>query len=133
MLSRREFLKGAATVVGSAAAVGLGGLLAACGPNETILAGQGATEVWIFRRRFYPEKITIKIDDTVTFFNKDTEAYTVTSDLGLFDESLEPGGSFSYTFTEHKIYRYRCVSRRGMKGEVFVEPEPDAGCDDCHG
>ena len=131
-ISRRDFLKSAVTAVGVATTISLIGVPAACGPKTTILPGQGANEVWISDGKIYPEKLVVPIGTTVTWTNKDTKAHTVTSDANIFDGALPPGGSFSYTFTEHTNYRYRCATHPRMKGVIFVEPDVRTNCDDCH-
>jgi len=130
-ISRRDFLKGVATAVSVATTVSVVGLLDACAPKTTALP-QGKNEVWIVGRSFVPEKLIVPKGATVTWTNKDTEVHTVTSDTGLFSGSLPPGGSFRYTFTEHKGFHYYCVNNPGMKGDVFVEQETSLLCDDCH-
>lgn len=128
----RAGIKGAAMAVSFLIAVSLVVLPAACEPRTAILPGQGANEVWISGGKIYPEKLIVAIGTTVTWTNKDTKAHTVTSDAGIFDGELPAGGSFSYTFTEHKNYRYRCSTHSRMKGVVFVEPDIRTNCDDCH-
>ena len=108
------------------------GIAGACGPKTTLLPGQGSNEVWIVNGKIYPEKLIVPIGATVTWTNKDSKEHSVTCDIEAFNESLPPGSSFKYTFTEHKNYRYRCVTHPRMKGMVFVEPDLTANCDDCH-
>ncbi len=130
--SRRDFLRHAAIAVRFVIMVSLVGVPSACASKTAILPGQGADEVWISGGRIYPEKLIVAIGTTVTWINKDNNAHTVTSDAAIFDGSLPPGGSFSYTFTEHKNYRYRCTTHPRMKGVIFVEPDVRTNCDDCH-
>ena len=131
-ISRRDFLKRAAIAASFVITVSLVGVPAACAPKTATLPGQGANEVWISGGKIYPEILTAAIGTTVTWIYKVTKAHTVTSDATIFEGSLPPGGSFSYTFTEHKNYGYRCATHPRMKGVIFVEPDIRTNCDDCH-
>lgn len=135
-ISRRDFLKSTALVVGGTTVVGLVALLDACAPKEeTASAPRGANEVWIVGRSFIPEEITMHLetlDTTVTWTNRDREAHTVTSVTGLFNRTLSPGDSFSYTFTEHARHRYHCSNHPEMIGNVFVEQVKGQDCETCH-
>ena len=88
---------------------------------------------------YSPTKITIKMDDTVTWYNDDREAHTVTSGMGsgrfgwmgddygtpdgLFDsERFMPNESWSYTFSETGSFPYFCKIHPWMEGIVIVEP-----------
>ena len=109
-------------------------LAAACGGDTSAaLAGQGPNDVFIVRSNFAPQKVTINLNETVTWTNKDNKAYTIVSDTGLFKQTLQPGGTFSFTFSEHNNYRYHNLARPGMKGLVFAQQNPEASCNDCHG
>lgn len=134
-ISRRDFLKDVVKVVGGAAAVGLVGLVDACTSKEQVVGQPGHNEVWIVGRKFIPEKLTVTLassDTTVTWTNKDAEEHTVTSDNGMFDKRLAKGESFSYPFIEHGIYRYHCVRRPKMIGQVFIEQLESEDCVVCH-
>jgi plastocyanin len=88
---------------------------------------------------YSPSKITIKIDDTVTWYNDDREGHTVTSGMGsgrfgwmgddygtpdgLFDSGrFMPNESWSYTFSEIGSFPYFCKIHPWMEGIVIVEP-----------
>lgn len=85
---------------------------------------QGADEVWLVGTNFIPWTITVPVGTKITWINKSTQAHTITSDSGLFDESLRfNGNSFSYTFTSRGVFSYHCTPHTvgGMIGKVIVE------------
>ncbi len=133
-MSRRDFIINAAKIAGGVVAAGsLVELAAACGGSAAPLEGQGPFDVFIYRGKFLPQKITIKLNQTVTWTNKDNNTYTIVSDAGLFKQTLAPGGTFQFTFNEHNNHRYHSLARPSVKGVVFVEQDPTANCNDCHG
>jgi plastocyanin len=91
----------------------------------TLLVGQGfaqdnelrvdAKDYW-----FEPTYRTVPVGTTVTWVNGDDESHTVTNDLGLFDEEIWPGDTWSYTFTEPGVYFYYCQPHDWMIGEITV-------------
>lgn len=84
---------------------------------------QGYTEVLIPGRNFNPDVVTIGVGTTVSWISKDGEQHTVTSDIpGLFNGTIEPFGSFSYTFTARGDFEYFCGihGQMGMRGVVHV-------------
>lgn len=85
------------------------------------------------RGKFLPQKIEIKLNETVTWTNKDSKGYTIVSDISLFKQTIQPGGTFSFTFREHNNHRYHNLARASMKGLVYVEQDLEANCNDCHG
>ncbi len=85
---------------------------------------QGYTEVMIPGRNFNPEVVTVGVGTTVSWVSKDGEQHTVTSDIpGLFNGTVEPFSSFSYTFTERGDFEYFCGihGQMGMRGVVHVK------------
>jgi len=83
-----------------------------------------------------PSTITVGVGDTVTWYNADTAAHTVTSGPnipdGIFDSSLFMSGtSFSHTFSQAGEYPYFCMVHPWMTGLVLVEgkiiSQSDAG------
>lgn len=76
---------------------------------------------------FIPSSVTVAVGGTVTWFNGDTAAHTVTSGTttdgpdGIFDSSLFlADDSFSHTFEEEGAYDYFCVVHPWMTGTVKV-------------
>jgi plastocyanin len=90
-------------------------------------------EVW-----FDPPKITVLVNDTITWVNSDREGHTVTSGMssgrfgwmsddfgtpsGIFDSGrFLPDKSWSHTFKDDGVFPYFCVIHPWMEGVVIVE------------
>lgn len=94
--------------------------------------GPGANQVFIQGMAFNPLSITVAVNSTVTWINKDAIGHTVTSDTGLFDSgTLNTNGSFSYTFTTLGTFSYHCSIHPSMTATVTVtqtvNPTTDPG------
>lgn len=74
---------------------------------------------------FYtPALITVKVGATVTWRNVGQQVHDVNAYDGSFHSgNLEPGGTFTYTFTKAGDFKYYCIPHAGdgMTGEVVVE------------
>jgi plastocyanin len=73
---------------------------------------------------FNPPTITVVIgvNNTVVWTNDDTFPHTVTADSGSFSSgNLNPGDSYSFTFTAPGTYAYHCSYHSWMKGTVIVK------------
>lgn len=71
---------------------------------------------------FSPSTITVPINTTVTWTNKDDVPHTVTNALGFFDSgSLDYGETFSYNFSVEGTYTYSCTIHSSIQGTVIVE------------
>jgi plastocyanin len=90
------------------------------------------------RQWYLPSQITIGVNDSVKWINKDTEAHTVTSGIGagiesvqnnkrgtpngIFDSGLfKPGQSWTHTFTTPGPYNYFCTIHPWMEAVVTVQ------------
>lgn len=90
-------------------------------------------EVW-----YDPPIMTIRVDDTITWYNDDREGHTVTSGKGsgrfgwmsdnygtpdgyFHSDRFMPSESWSYTFTESGEFPYYCTIHPWMEGIVVVE------------
>lgn len=89
--------------------------------------------------KFLPEKVTIKVGDTVKWDNTGKVLHTVTNKpafaINKADVSvpagtkpfnsgfMTPGAKFSYKFTVAGTYKYICLphQKEGMIGEVIVK------------
>jgi plastocyanin len=79
---------------------------------------------------FAPSSITIQVGGTVTWSNDGQVTHTVTANSGSFDSGdLNPGQSFSHTFTQSGTFPYYCQPHRfvGMKGTVTVQAADSSG------
>ena len=80
------------------------------------------TEVEISGFAFVPATITIPVGTTVTWFNKDSVAHTVSSREDVFDSgNLSGGATFSYIFNQNGGFEYYCKIHPSMRGKVIVE------------
>jgi plastocyanin len=88
--------------------------------------------------RFVPEKVTIKVGDTVEWYNNAASLHSVTTNQSVaqnpkdvssppgakpFDSGfMPPGAKWSYTFTVPGTYKYLCLphEKDGMVGYVVV-------------
>jgi plastocyanin len=96
-------------------------------------------EVW-----YDPPQIFVTVGDTITWYNDDREAHTVTSgdgpgrfgwmdnkdfgtSDGIFDSGrFMPGESWSYKFEESGTFSYFCIIHPWMEGILIVEKQtPD--------
>jgi nitrite reductase (NO-forming) len=73
---------------------------------------------------YSPDTITVVIgvNNTVVWVNNDNMPHTVTATNKLFDSgNMNPGDTFSYTFTSPGVYTYGCSYHSWMKGTVIVK------------
>jgi len=79
-------------------------------------------EVQIQNMAFNPATITVAINTTVKWINKDGAAHTVTSTTGLFDSgNINHEGTFSHLFATSGTYPYKCSLHSGVTGTVIVQ------------
>jgi plastocyanin len=95
-----------------------GALLAA---SQTRAAETVAVDISDFA--FKPGTVTIQVGDTVTWTNNDSVAHTATSvdDPEAFEGKMDPGESFSFTFSDAGTFDYFCEIHPDMEGTVVVE------------
>ena len=130
--------------IASAALVGVGGLLGACGTASSdespIRTESGATSspgaVTIKTFAFSPDPVTVEAGTTVTWTNEDQILHTVTSGVrtydaqgmtkditksGLFDLQLQDQKSTgSFTFKDPGTFPYICTIHPGMDAQIIV-------------
>ena len=70
---------------------------------------------------FTPQKLTVKVGDTVTWTNGDDIPHTVTSTGHFRSKALDTGDKFTYTFTTPGTFQYFCSLHPQMQGSVVVE------------
>ena len=82
----------------------------------------GSDEVFIQSFAFTPSTISVTLNSTVVWTNKDAVAHTVTSDDGLFDSGLmSTDGVYSHQFTTAGTFNYHCTVHPYMLGKVVVK------------
>ena len=74
---------------------------------------------------FEPANLSVPVGTTVTWVQSGNHPHTTTSDQGLWDSGVIPGGSggsFSVTFNEPGTFPYHCTIHlnEGMVGTVTV-------------
>lgn len=110
-----------------AIAFGIGALLAAgCTTATDTPVETQDIEIpgpWVFE----PRVAVVQAGAPVTWTNNGGAGHTVTiPELGI-DETIKPGGTFTYTFTEVDTYAYECTLHPpDMIGKVIVVAGPAA-------
>jgi plastocyanin len=87
-------------------------------------ADAGATEVQVSIENFsYGDPIEVAVGTTVTWTNADSAPHTVTQvgGQGFQSNKIDPGATFSFTFTEAGTFDYFCEYHANMKGTVVVK------------
>ncbi len=95
------------------------GLMVACDDEDEGV--QPANEVWMADDAFLPDDLTVPSGTEVRWVNTSDVDHTVTSLDGLFEEYLEPGDAFSYTFIDSETYPYTCTIHADMEGVINVQ------------
>jgi plastocyanin len=85
-------------------------------------AAQAANlDVKIDNFTFGPQKLTVKLGDTVTWTNEDDIPHTMVS-IGRFrSAAIDTGEKFSFTFTKVGAFEYFCGLHPQMQGTIVVE------------
>ena len=83
--------------------------------------GPGVNQVFIQGMAFNPSSVTVSVNTSITWINKDAVNHTVTSDTGLFDSgTLATNGTYSYNFTTAGTYSYHCKVHPSMTATIIV-------------
>ena len=81
-------------------------------------------------KAYQPNPINIKVGDTITWINRDSEMHTVTSGSGHNDPNegkefdsgpLTQGGIFTHTFKTAGVFNYFCDPHPWMVAKVIVK------------
>ena len=84
-------------------------------------AAANATAAEIRAMKFTQEHIEIAAGTTVRWTNNDQLQHTVTANDGSWDSGLiNPGATWSHTFTQPGEYAFHCTPHPFMKGVVVV-------------
>jgi plastocyanin len=71
---------------------------------------------------FMPASLSVQVGDTVTWTNNDDAPHTATADNGAFDsDTLDIGGTNSFTFTTAGEFTYFCSIHPDMTGTITVQ------------
>jgi plastocyanin len=92
--------------------------------QKQAMMGQAAPNTWsVSIEDFYfePANAAVQPRDTIVWTNNGAHPHTVTADDGSFDSgTLQPGQSFSWTFTNPGTVTYHCTIHPFMTGSVSV-------------
>lgn len=93
-------------------------------PPASPAAASGATamKVQIKGFAFNPGTLSVAVGTKVTWTNDDSVAHTVTANDGSFDSGqLQPGNSFSHTFSKAGTIAYHCNNHPSMTATIIVK------------
>ena len=83
---------------------------------------ESANTVTIDNFTFTPQELTVPVNTTVTWINRDDIPHTVRGTKKLFTSpTLDTDEKFSYTFTEAGTYDYFCTIHTHMTGKIIVK------------
>ena len=80
-----------------------------------------ALEVKIDNFTFGPQKLAVKVGDTVTWINQDDIPHTVVSTGHFRSKALDTDDKYSFTFTAPGTFEYFCGLHPHMQGSIVVE------------
>ena len=94
--------------------------------HSTAAAGEDAktspAEVRVDNFSFGPGTLTVAVNSTVTWINKDDVPHVIASNDGVFkSKALDTDDKYSYTFTKAGTYPYYCSIHPKMVGKIVVQ------------
>ena len=79
-------------------------------------------EIHVDNFTFGPNTLTVPVNSTVTWVNKDDVPHVIASNDGLFkSKALDTDDKYSYTFNKAGTYAYYCSIHPKMVGKVVVQ------------
>ena len=79
-------------------------------------------EVRVDNFTFGPDTLTVPVNSTVTWINKDDVPHVIASNDGLFkSKALDTDDKYSYTFSKAGTYSYYCSIHPKMVGKIVVQ------------
>ena len=93
-------------------------------PAATTSADDKTVVVQLGEHFFDPSSITIKVGTTVIWRNNGQQVHDIHARDGSFNSPLlNPGNTFTFTFTKPGLYPYYCIPHEGdgMIGQVEVQ------------
>jgi plastocyanin len=94
-------------------------------PEATATPSEGVrgTAVAMDGVSFTPEKLIVRVGETVTWTNKDPFPHSVTSSTGAFKSGeIAPDAQWTFHATAAGRFPYTCTLHPGMNGTLIVEP-----------
>lgn len=105
----------------SAAMLALACVLAV-NPGHVRAADDAGAEVKIDNFTFAPQVLTVSVNSTVTWVNKDDIPHVIAANDGSFkSKALDTDQKFSYTFSKAGTYAYYCSIHPKMVGKIVVQ------------
>ena len=113
-------------MLGPALLLGVLAVGCASAPASSPAPAVAGTQISIKGFAFNPNQPSVAKGATITWSNDDGTTHTVTSGVpgtlsGKFDQRVEPGTTFSFTFTESGTYEFFCNIHNSMRGVVTVK------------
>ena len=91
------------------------------GPGDPGTPAPAKVSVSLANKAFSPSSVTVAVGGVVTWTNRDSMPHNVTSTSGAFQsQTLNPGATYTHTFTKPGTYPYFCTFHGGMSGTVVV-------------
>ena len=79
-------------------------------------------EVRVDNFTFGPQSLTVPVNTTVTWVNRDDIPHVIVSNDGVFkSKALDTDDKFSFTFTKAGTYPYFCGIHPKMVGKIIVQ------------
>lgn len=80
------------------------------------------TEVRVDNFTFSPDTLSVPVNSSVTWVNKDDIPHVIASSDGLFkSKALDTDQKYSFTFTKAGTYPYYCSIHPKMVGKIVVQ------------
>jgi len=81
-----------------------------------------AAEIRVDNFTFGPQSLTVSVNTTVTWVNRDDIPHVIVSDDGVFrSKALDTDDKYSFTFTKAGTYAYFCGIHPKMVGKIVVQ------------
>ncbi len=94
-------------------------------PSATPTPHAVSADISIVDFSFDPSSKTVQVGQKVKWANNGQAPHTTTSDDGTWDSgTLQPGDTFSFTFTSAGTYSYFCSIHPSMHGTITVQGGP---------
>jgi plastocyanin len=72
---------------------------------------------------FMPQRLAVRVGDSVTWTNNGVAPHTTTAPGRVWDSgTLQSGDTFTFTFNAGGRFQYRCQIHRQMRGLIQVRP-----------
>jgi plastocyanin len=99
---------------------------ASSAPSATPQPSPTSVAISIKGFAFNPNQPSVTKGTTITWTNDDSATHTVTSGVpgtpsGKFDQRVEAGKTFTFTFTDTGTYEFFCNIHNSMRGTVTVK------------